>query len=136
MNKKKTQNGFDVLGKKFDQKLDKFSSLQQVFNDYVSNMPNKNFTHRFHSGNMITIFCHCIEYAIDEPTRRDNQILAMSKFMDDFVSSLKKRYKSYTKMSLALKEDKTLRGYNLTKISLNNRWEMVYKRTYEIVDEK
>lgn len=131
MARPKDQQSFDVAGTAYRQHEDPRASLEQAFRDYVTAVPNRNFTKRI-NGNAVTIYCHCHEQNLGDPTRRAAQVDALSKATDNFVKGLKKRHREVGAGSLDMKEVKGSRGFDLQKASLNDRWEMVYRRTYEV----
>lgn len=130
MPKPKDPESFDVAGTAFRQHEDPRSSLAQAFADYKTAIPTRNFTKRI-NGNSITIYCHVHEQGLDDPSKRASVVDACSKAMDKFVSGLKKRHREMGAGTLDLKEVKNARGYDIQKVSLNDRWELVYRRTYE-----
>lgn len=131
MPKPKNAEGFEVAGTGYQQHEDALATLEQCFRDYRTPDPARNFTHRT-NGQLITIYCHCHERGLGDPGRRALQVDAMSKATDNFVKGLKKRFRELGAGTLGLKEKKNLRGYDLQKASLNDRWEIVYRRTYEL----
>lgn len=133
MARPKDQQGFDVAGTAYRQHEDPRASLEQAFHDYVTTVPNRNFTKRI-NGNSVTIYCHCHEQNLGDPKRRALQVDALSKATDNFVKGLKKRHREVGAGNLEMSEVKGSRGYDLQKASLNDRWEMVYRRTYEVPD--
>ena len=133
MPKPKEAESFEVAGEAYHQHEDPIALLGQAFADYVTPNPARNYTHRT-NGTTVTIYCHCHERGLGDPMRRAAQVDAMSKAMDNFVKGLKKRYREMGGGSLAMKEDKKARGYDLQKVSLNDRWDIVYRRTYAVED--
>lgn len=133
MPKPKEAESFDVAGEAYRQHEDPIALLGQAFADYVTPNPARNYTHRT-NGNKVTIYCHCHERGLGDAGRRAAQVDAMSKAMDNFVKGLKKRYREMGGGSLKMTEDKKARGYDLQKVSLNDRWDIVYRRTYEVED--
>ncbi len=133
MPKPKEPQGYDVAGTRYDQSEDPRASLEQAFRDYRTSIPSRNFTHRT-NGSGVTIYFHCHEQAMDNAGKRASVVDAASKAMDGFVSGLKKRYREMGAGTLALEERKGSRGYRLDKVSLNDRWELVYWRTYDVPD--
>lgn len=131
MPKQKDPQSYDVAGTAYKQHEDPIALLGQAFSDYVTPNPARNYTHRL-NGNTITIYCHCHERGLGDIARRASQVDAMSKAMDAFVKGLKKRYKDLGGGALSMKEKKSARGYDLQKVSLNDRWDIIYKRTYEV----
>lgn len=131
MPKPKDPESYDVAGTAYRQHEDHRASLEQAFRDYVTSIPSRNFTHRT-NGDSVTIYCHAHERGLGDPGRRANQVDAMSKAMDAFVKGLKKRHRDMGAGTLELKERKGGRGYDIQKVSLNDRWELVYRRTFEV----
>lgn len=133
MPRPKEQQGFDAAGTQYQQHLDPRASLEQAFQDYRTSVPSRNFTKRI-NGTMVTIYCHCHERGLGDPARRANQVDAMAKATDAFVKGLKRRHREMGAGTLDMDEVKGSRGYDIQKASLNDRWEMVYRRTYEVKD--
>lgn len=133
MAKPKEQQGFDVAGRQYKQADDPVASLAQSFMDYRTSVPSRNFTQRT-NGNTITIYCHSHERGLGDVTRRAAQVDVLSKAMDRFVKGLKRHHREIGAGNLSMEEVKGARGYDLQKASLNDRWEMVYRRTYEVSD--
>lgn len=133
MPKPKDPESYEVAGTPYQQHEDPIAHLGQVLADYSTPNPARNYTHRI-NGNLITIYCHCHERGLGDPGRRAAQVDAMSKATDAYVKGLKKRYRETGGGSLSMKERKSARGYDLQKVSLNDRWEIVYRRTYEVED--
>jgi hypothetical protein len=131
MPKPKLQQGFDVAGTQYLQHEDAMASLEQCFRDYTTSVPSRNFTKRT-NGNSVTIYCHCHDQGLGNPTRRANYVDAANKALDRFVQGLKRRHRDIGAGVLDLKESKGSRGYDLQKVSLNDRWELVVRRTYEV----
>lgn len=133
MPKPKDPESYDVAGTAYCQYEDPLATLEQAFRDYRTPDPSRNFTHRT-QGNQVTIYCHCHERGLGDPGRRALQVDAMSKLMDEFLKGLKKRHRELGGGTIDMKERKDLRGYDLQKVSLNDRWDIVYRRTYEVKD--
>lgn len=133
MPKPEAPKGYEVAGTAYCQYEDKIASLAQAFADYRTSVPARNFTHRT-NGNQVTIYCHAHERGLGDPGRRALQVNAMEKATDAFVKGLKKKFREMGAGTLDLKEKRDLRGYDLQKASLNDRWEIVYRRTYEVTD--
>lgn len=133
MPKPKEPQGFDVAGTRFKQHEDPRSALEQAFRDYVTSTPTRNFTHKT-NGDKVTIYCHCQEQGLGDPLRRASYVEYLTKSTDKFVSGLKKRYREMGAGTLNMKEVKGSRGYNINRVSLNDRWELVYRRTYQVED--
>ncbi len=133
MPKPKDPESFEVAGTAYHQHEDPRASLEQVFRDYVTSIPSRNFTKRI-NGNTVTIYCHSHERGLGDPGRRASQVDALSKAMDAFVKGLKKRHREMGAGSIEMKEVKGSRGYDIQKTSLNDRWDLVYRRTYEVED--
>jgi hypothetical protein len=131
MPKQEKPKSFDVAGTAYSQKEDPRASLEQALVDYRTQVPTRNFTHRT-QGESVTLYCHCHERGLGDVGRRASQVDAMSKFMDSFVKGLKKHYKEIGNGTLSMTEKKGSRGYDLQKVSLNDRWEIVYRRTYTV----
>ena len=124
---------YDVTGTAYAQHRDPIAMLAQAFADYRTPSPMSNFTKKI-NGNTVTIYMHCHERGLGDPGRRAGQLDSMSKAMDSFVKGLKNRYKDLGGGTLDIEEKKGGRGHRLDKVSLNDRWDIVYYRTYEVED--
>lgn len=133
MPKTKDPESYEVAGTAYRQHEDPIALLGQAFADYETPNPARGFTHRI-NGNQVTIYFHCHERGLGDPGRRAGQIDVMSKSMDAFVKGLKKRFREMGGGTLDMKEKKSSRGYDLQKVSLNDRWDIIYRRTYEVDD--
>ncbi len=133
MPKPKDSEGFDVAGTRYRQHEDPRASLEQCFKDYATSVPSRNFTHRT-NGDNVTIYCHTHERGLGDPGRRAGQVDACSKAMDKFVTGLKKHHRELGAGTLNFVEVKGSRGYDIQKASLNDRWELTYRRTYSVKD--
>lgn len=131
MPKPKEPESYDVAGTAYRQHEDPRAMLAQAFADYRTPTPNGNFTHRT-NGDTVTIYLHCHERGLGDPRRREAQLDAMSKGMDSYLKGLKKRYRELGGGTLKIEEKKGGRGHRLDQVSMNDRWDMVYHRTYEI----
>lgn len=131
MPKPKNPESYEVAGKAYRQHEDPIALLGQALADYETPSAARNFTHRV-NGNLVTIYLHCHERGLGDPGRRAGQVDAMAKTMDSFIKGLKKRYRELGGGSLDMKERKTARGYDLQKVSLNDRWDIIYRRTYQV----
>ena len=133
MPKPKDPESYEVAGTAYRQHEDPIAQLGQCLADYETPNPSRNFTHRI-NGNLITIYMHCHERGLGDPGRRAAQVDTMGKATDAFVKGLKKRYRETGGGTLELKERKPLRGYDIQKTSMNDRWDIVTRRTYEVED--
>lgn len=133
MPKPKDAESYEVAGTAYRQHEDPIAILGQALADYVSPNPTRNYTWRV-QGNTVTLYCHCHERGLGDPGRRAAQVDAMSKAMDKFVTGLKKQYRELSGKTLSMKEKKSGRGYDLQKVSMNDRWDIVYRRLYEVED--
>lgn len=133
MPKPKDAESYEVAGTAYRQHEDPIAVLGQALADYNTPNASRNYTWRI-NGNQVTLYCHCYERGLGDPGRRAAQVDAMSKAMDKFVSGLKKQHREISGKVLSLKEKKAARGYDLQKISMNDRWSIVYRRTYEVED--
>jgi hypothetical protein len=133
MPKPKDAESYDVAGTRYRQHEDPIAVLGQALADYATPNPSRGYTWRI-NGNLITLYCHCHERGLGDPGRRAAQVDAMSKGMDKFVAGLKKQHREISGKTLSMKEKKSARGYDLQKVSMNDRWDIVYRRTYEVGD--
>ena len=131
MPKPKEAQSFDVAGTAYKQYEDPRASLEQAFRDYRTSIPSRNFTHRT-NGDGVTIYFHVHEQALGDAGKRAACVDAASKAMDNFVKGLKARYREMGSGTLDIEERKGSRGYRIDKASLNDRWELVYWRTYDV----
>lgn len=130
MPKPKEAQGYDVAGTAYCQHEDPRASLEQAFRDYRTSIPSRNFTHRT-NGDCVTIYFHCHEQALGDIGKRMAVVDAASKAMDAFIKGLKAHHREMGGGTLDLKERPKARGYRVDKASLNDRWELVYWRTFE-----
>ena len=130
MPKPKEPQGYDVAGTAYRQHEDPRASLEQALRDYRTSIPSRNFTHRT-NADCVTIYFHCHEQALGDAGKRAAVVDAASKAMDSFVKGLKARHREMGAGTLDLTERPKARGYRVDKASLNDRWELVYWRTYE-----
>lgn len=131
MPKPKDAEGFEVAGERYRQHDDKVATLKQAFADYKTPDPSRNFTHRI-SGNQVTIYYHVHERGLGDPGKRALIVAEMVKGMAAYVKALKKLFKDRGGGTLDLTEDKKGRGYDLQKVSLNDRWDIIYRQTFTI----
>lgn len=131
MAKPKDAEGFEVTGERFRQHEDKFATLKQAFADYKTPDPSRNFAHRI-SGNQVTIYYHVYERGLGDTGKRASIVAEMQKGMGDYIKSLKKLFRERGGGTLDLTEDKKARGYDLQKVSLNDRWYIIYRQTYMV----
>lgn len=132
MPKPKDAEGFEVAGTRYRQHENIHDLLAQAIADYRTSIPNRNFTCRV-QGESVTVYCHAHERGLDNPQRKAGQLEVMTKATDDYVKGLKKRFKEMGGGNgLSLTERKGSRGFDLQKVSLNDRWEMVTRRTYDV----
>lgn len=130
MPKPKQAQGFDVAGTAYCQHEDPRASLEQALVDYRTSIPSRNFTHRV-NGDSVTIYFHCHERGLGDVGRRAAVVDSASKAMDSFIKGLKARHREMGAGVLEMNERKGSRGYDLQKVSLNDRWELTYWRTYD-----
>ena len=133
MPKPKDAESYEVAGTRYRQHEDRLATFEQAFHDYVTAVPSRNFTKRS-NGNIVTIYCHCHEQNLGDPGRKMLQLDVLAKATDKFVAGLKKRFRELGAGTLELKEVKGSRGFDIQKVSLNDRWEMIYRRTYDVSD--
>ena len=133
MPKPKEPQSYDVAGNAYRQHEDPRASLEQAFRDYRTSIPSRNFTHRT-NGDSVTIYFHVHEQALGDAGKRAACVDAASTERDSFVKGLKARYREMGAGTLSLDERKGSRGYRLDKASLNDRWELVYWRTFDVPD--
>ena len=131
MPKPKNPESFDVAGERYQQEENPHALLKQAMADYRTPDPSSNFTARI-NGDTVTIYLHCCERGLGDPGRRAAQLDAMQKGMDSFLKGIKKRIRELGGGNIELKEKKGGRGHKLDKVSMNDRWDMVYHRTFEV----
>ena len=131
MPKPKDAEGFEVSGERYHQHDDKLAVLKQAFADYRTPDPTRNFTHRI-AGNNVTIYLHCHERGLGDPGKRASYVHEMVKLMAAYIKELKKAFRERGGGTLDMKEDKGGRGYDLQQTSLNDRWDIVYRQTFNI----
>ncbi len=133
MPKPKEPESFEVAGTRYKQSEDKHATLQQAIVDYQTQNPAQSFRARI-QGESVTLTCHCNERGLGDPGRRALQVNAMEKAMDNYIKGLKRHFREISGKTLDLKEDKKGRGYNIQQVSMNDRWEIVYRRLYMVSD--
>lgn len=131
MPKPKDAESYEVAGTAYRQHEDKLAVLKQAFSDYRTPDPSRNFTHRI-SGNTVVISLHCYERGLGDPGKRASFVNDMVKLMAAFVKELKKKFRERGGGTLDLKENRKARGYDLNKVSLNDRWEIIYRQSFEV----
>lgn len=131
MPKPKDAQSFEVNGTAYKQHEDDLSLLKQASVDYVTPDMSRNFKLSM-GGNRVTVYCMCYERGLGDFGRCQLQLQSMSKLMDEYLRSLKKRVRELGGGALKMKELKDLRGYEKDRVSLNDRWMINYHRTYEV----
>lgn len=131
MAKPKDAESFDVAGKRYRQHEDPLACLAQAAADYVSPDPTRNVRVQI-QGDRATVKCMTTGQGLDDFTRLQLHLQAMSKLTDDYVKLLKKRVREMGGGKIDMKELRDERGFDRQKISLNGRYEIVYRRTYEV----
>lgn len=131
MPKPKDAEGFDVAGTRYRQHENALSMLVQAARDYVTPVPSRNFSISV-AGDRILVRCNTYEQGMGEFVRLQGHLQAISKLTDEYVRLMKKRVREMGGGTLKLKELKDLRGFDRQKISLNDRWDVTYRRTYEL----
>lgn len=133
MAKPKDPESFETAGTRYNQAEDPIARLGQAAADYKSPDPSRNFRIKM-GGDRFTVHCMCYERGLGDFGRLQLQLQAMSKLTDDYIKELKKRYRELGGGALKIKELKDLRGFDRDKVSLNDRWMIVYRRTYKFDD--
>lgn len=131
MAKPKDAEGFDVEGERYRQHEDPLACLAQAAADYVSPDPCRNVRVQI-QGDRVTVKCMTTGQGLDDFSRLQMHLQAVSKLVDDYVKLLKKRVREMGGGTIKMKELKEYRGFDRQKTSLNGRFEVVYRRTYEV----
>ena len=76
--------------------------------------------------------CHSYEQGLGDMTRLQGYLQEVNKLTDEYLRLLKKRVREMGGGTIKLKELKDLRSFDRQKISLNDRWDLVVRRTYEL----
>lgn len=131
MPKPRDAESYEVAGTPYRQHEDKLAVLKQAFSDYRTPDPSRNFTHKI-SGDRVTICLHCHERGLGDPGKRASYVAEMVKLMTAFIKELKKKFRERGGGTLDMKEIKSERGYDLQQVSLNDRWDIVYRQVFEV----
>jgi hypothetical protein len=132
MPKQKEPESFDVAGTAYRQSEDPISSFAQSFHDHRSSVPFRNFFFKA-QGNTVVVYCHENERGLGDPGKKALIVQEVNKALDEFIKGLKKKHREIGAGTLKMSEDKTGRGYEINKVSLNDRWEVVCRRRYEVI---
>lgn len=131
MPKPKDAESFEVAGTKYRQHERPLDTLIQASSEFRSSDPTRGYRLKV-AGNTVTVYMHCHERGLGDPGRREAQVVAMNKAMDEYLKGLKRRYKELGGGTLKMDEVRTARGYKLDKVSMNDRWDIVCHRVYEL----
>lgn len=109
--------------------FDKYSVIMQVMSELERDMPSAGIRASL-TGNLLRLHYHCYEmFAV--PRLKEIE-LASNDSLNNAVKHLKKEFKVKTGKVLDIKEDKSKRDYTVQKVSLNERYYLVYWRVFEI----
>ena len=108
---------------------DKFSVISQIVQDKIRENPTY-CCRVFFVGDMLKLVFCC--YEMNLPARMKEIEKLAHDCMNEMVRVIKKEFKSHSKMSLDLKEDKKKANYSVQKVSLNERYYYMAWRFYEI----
>lgn len=110
---------------------DRISMIKQIIQERAAAAPNMSVVVSF-SGNMFTLHYHVYEMLV--PTRMKEIESNAHDTLNACVKYIKKEFKARTKDTLTFKELKDLANYTIQKVSLNERYYVVYWRCYEFGD--
>jgi len=108
---------------------DKFSVIYQIIENKVRENPTFGCRVSF-VGNMLKLYFHCYEMHL--PVRMKEIEKLAHDSLNEAVKMIKKEFKTITKEKIELKEDKTKANYTVQKVSLNERYYVVYWRFFEL----
>lgn len=131
MPKPKDSESYDVAGERYRQHDSVLDTLSQAASEFRSSDPTRGYRLKI-GGDTVTISMHCHERGLGDVGRREAQVVAMNKAMDEYLKGLKRRFKELGGGTLKMDEIKTSRGYKLDKVSMNDRWDIVLKRVYSL----
>jgi hypothetical protein len=116
-------------GSKKTKEFDKYSVIVQIVQEKVRDVPSLGLQVSF-TGDLMRIAYHC--YEMNLPSKMKTVQEQANTYLNEAVKHIKKEFKSRTKKPLTLKEKKDLANYTVQKVSLNERFYVVYWRFYEI----
>lgn len=108
---------------------DRLAVIEQIIGDREREAPNIGVRVSFH-GNQFRLHYHTYEMLV--PTNMKNIEVRANDILNDCLKYLKKEYKARTKSTLSFKEIKDLANYTVQKVSLNERYYVVFWRCYEL----
>jgi len=120
---------YEVQGMAYDQDLDIHAAIQQIASEIIPEHAGYGFRLTFCGENQATMIYH--SYEVDLPLRVKEVEEQSETRMNEFVKSLKKRYKEKTKKTLKFKELKDQSQSGAEKVSCNNRYYYRSTRLYE-----
>lgn len=122
---------FDVAGERYDRSDDIRSLLMSAAHAYVSPDPSIGLNISL-SGDHLVIKFVCHDRSLDDRRRLDGMMDSAEKVIKDYVSYLKKEVRANGGGSPKFKEIKDRRDYSVNKISLNDRWQLMVTRVFEV----
>lgn len=130
MSKPKSAEGFEVTeyGKPHEI-FDVYSVVNQIMLDKGRESPSCGVRVAF-VGDMLKVYFH--SYEMHLPTRMKEVESFANDSLKEAIKHIKKEYKSRTRKDLDLKEKKELANYTAQKVSLNERFYVVFWRFYEL----
>jgi hypothetical protein len=108
---------------------DRFAAIKQVVQDSNVRNPASAFVASL-QGDWLVLKYHC--YEIDVPSQIKAVEDRVNTAFKEMLSLLKKEVKKKTKKVLTLKELKDKADHTIQKVSLNDRYYVVFWRVYEI----
>jgi hypothetical protein len=108
---------------------DCYAVIKQIVEDREREAPNIGIRVSFH-GDQLRLHYHTYEMLV--PTNMREIEVRANDVLNDCLKYLKKEYKVRTKKALSLKELKDMANYTVQKVSLNERYYVVFWRCYEL----
>lgn len=112
-----------------DDAPDMYSVIQQIVADKVKESPAHGLMVAFSGGHLVLKY-HCYEMHL--PSRLKQVVDLSNDVFREAVSHIKKEYKRRTKKALTLKELKDLANYTTQKVSMNERYYVIFWRCYDL----
>jgi hypothetical protein len=129
---KKQEHGFEVNSDAYGGgERDLVSDLAQAISEIPRETPSGGFIVK-RQGDRLMIEYQMVETYLHDRGKLDGLVKEVEKLMREYVSNLKKAFKKISKQALKLKEVKGSRGFNVDKISLNDRWYLRVWCSYEV----
>lgn len=122
---------FDVAGTRYDRADDLPSLIATAAQSYVSPNPTVGMNVTM-SGQHLVVKFHCHERGLDDRRALDLTQTEADKAIKSYLSYLKKEVRGLGGGSPKFKELKDRRDYVVNKVSLNDRWQLIVIRVFEV----